>query len=140
MKATVIPCGGAKLDNLAPARELYTGSMFKDALRTAELIGNRVLILSAKHGLVELDDVLDPYDVKMGDTGSISAREVAAQLVLFNVHFVDMLLPKAYAELLIEAAEMVGADYANYFEGSRGIGEQKGRLARIRRRLQEVAA
>ena len=58
----IIPCGAAKLSHPAKAAELYTGSMFADALRTARSMttDENIRILSAKHGLVRLDHVLDP--------------------------------------------------------------------------------
>lgn len=59
----VIGCGKAKLDRRAPARELYTGSLFVAARRYAEAHGGPWAILSARHGLVLPDEELDPYDV-----------------------------------------------------------------------------
>ena len=46
----VIPCGAEKQDKAAPARDLYTGSMFKHTLAAALAQGDRVLVMSAKHG------------------------------------------------------------------------------------------
>lgn len=54
----VIPCGAEKLGQPAPARELYSSINFQRTLakveQEAKLSGARVLILSAKLGLVEL--------------------------------------------------------------------------------------
>lgn len=61
----ILACSKSKLDVPAPARELYTGALFKLALQYAESVADRVLILSAKHGVVESTSVLRPYDEKL---------------------------------------------------------------------------
>lgn len=59
-------CGKAKLDRPAPACELYTGNLFQGTRRHVEAAGyDRWFILSALHGLVEPDTVLEPYDVRL---------------------------------------------------------------------------
>lgn len=134
-KIVIIPCGGSKLAEPAPAAELYTGSMFKDTLRTALTMTARenVLILSAKHGLVRLDQMLEPYDLKMGQPGSIESEIVGDQLDAFvprtEGFVVDALLPKAYIEKLEKAT---GMWITNHFDGCKGIGYQKQVLAQLR--------
>lgn len=65
----VVGCGEAKLDRAAPARDLYTGSLFRDhlrlAVRLARGVEGRVVILSAAHGVLDLDTVIEPYDVTL---------------------------------------------------------------------------
>lgn len=64
----VIGCGAAKLDRRAPAREMYTGCLFRDALGYAEGQGYRaILILSAEHGALDLDREIEPYNTRLGD-------------------------------------------------------------------------
>ena len=47
-----------------PARDLYTGPLFKKALECAEsLHPDEIYILSAKYGVVELDQKLTYYDM-----------------------------------------------------------------------------
>lgn len=59
----VLGCGKAKLDRAAPARELYTGSLFRAGLRFAEsLTPDRIFVASARYGIVALDAELEPYD------------------------------------------------------------------------------
>jgi|tagenome__1003787_1003787.scaffolds.fasta_scaffold17785373_1 hypothetical protein len=66
----VIPCAAQKRDGVHPARDLYTSSNFRNTLAAAEALagteGGRVLILSALYGLVEPDEHIHGYDVKMG--------------------------------------------------------------------------
>jgi len=133
----VIPCGGAKVAHRAPAHELYTGSMFRDQLNTALQLAPaaNIRILSAKHGLLQLDELVDPYDLKMGDAGSISVEELSAQLSELDDELeLEALLPKTYAAKLEAATDR---PVLNYFAGTRGIGYQKAILRQLR---QELAA
>lgn len=136
----VVPCGAAKTDHAAPARDLYTGSSFRHALAAAEGeaaatardLGayTKVLILSALHGLVELDDVLEPYNVKMGDEASVSVDILAAQIADFGIEYGDeiyAMLPKAYRERLAAAAEQADdINVQDVYEAAPGIGYQRG--------------
>ena len=66
-RLALLACSAKKLSHAAPARELYQGDTFKLALRVAERLADEVLILSAKHGVVELGQLVEPYDVKLSD-------------------------------------------------------------------------
>ncbi|NGO67869.1 DUF6884 domain-containing protein [Streptomyces boncukensis] len=84
----VIPCSGKKLDHAAPARELYRGSYFLTCWRAAAAFAgddDLVLILSARHGFVTLDQVLEPYDAKYGNRSAVSDRVLAAQARLLGI-------------------------------------------------------
>lgn len=127
----IIPCGGAKVDSAAPARDLYTGSMFRHTLAAVEASGDydAVLILSAKHGLVELDTVLAPYDVTMGDADAITvdALAVQAQALGFDAEDVDAygFLPGAYLDVLDEALRTLDVYVSPVYEAAPGIGYQR---------------
>lgn len=136
----VVPCSGAKLDRPAPARQLYTGSLHRMAAAAGDATGHRVVILSALHGLLAGDDVVAPYDVRMTDADSIDAGELARQLIAAGRPRLVALTPGAYTRRLAEAAELAGCQLVTPLAGSRGIGEIRGRLARIRDRRGELAA
>lgn len=132
----VIACGAAKLDHPAQAAELYTSAhfklMLKAARRLAEDHGGRVVIMSALHGLVELETVLAPYDLKMGETGSITVTTLAGQLKVIAPGSITTLLPHAYAAALDEAAELAGiGDLIDLFAEAPGIGYQRGVASRL---------
>ena len=80
----IISCGDAKLDGRHAARDLYQGQLFKSNIRAAEIeaeAGNgEVWILSAKHGLIRATDVIDSYDVKMGDENACSDETISETL------------------------------------------------------------
>lgn len=58
----VVGCGKRKLAVKAPARELYTGSLFRMARRYAEASGQTWGVLSAEYGLVWPKEELVPYE------------------------------------------------------------------------------
>jgi hypothetical protein len=134
----VVPCGGAKLAAAAPARDLYTGSAFRQVLRdvVAEAAATsgptRVMILSARYGLLDLDQVVDPYDVTMRDACSIDIDQLADQLadVTGGRELVEVwcFLPAAYRVRLADAAERVETSWVvthDVYEAAPGIGYQK---------------
>lgn len=94
----VIGCGKAKLSSPAPAWRLYTGSLFVAARRYAEASGQRWAILSAKHGLVEPDRVLEPYDVRLKLKGEELSRW--AQEAAYACERMLRRLPKQSVEVL----------------------------------------
>lgn len=128
----VIPCGRAKLSEPAAAGDLYIGGQHRLARQAADRIaadtGGRIVILSALHGLVDLDRVLEPYDVTVGDPEAIRPEWVRGQLVDMGARSLITLTPKAYTDLLRPAKLRLD----DRLDGTVGIGDQRGRLARIR--------
>lgn len=61
----VIPCCGPKLSYPAPARDIYTGTMFRKALALADRCDADLYIFSAKYGLLRPDTVIAPYNLTM---------------------------------------------------------------------------
>lgn len=135
----VIPCGGEKLPVGAKARDLYTGQMFRHTLAAAvenarlDVEGGyasatRVLILSARYGLVELDQQLEPYEQRMDQPGSIGALELAAQALTLGIDWgseVYALLPRPYLERLDTALRTLDVYVQDVYEATRGIGDQR---------------
>jgi hypothetical protein len=105
----LVSCSGQKLDRRAPARELYTSPLFRKSLRHALGGCQTVYILSAKHGLLELDQELEPYDERLPSAkaercawggrvaADLAARHWDRDLVLY------MLAGQEYAMPLIHA-------------------------------------
>ena len=63
----LVACSKTKLDRAAPARELYTSPLFKLSLAYAEAHCSAVYVISAEHGIVELDRVIAPYCTTLAD-------------------------------------------------------------------------
>lgn len=61
-RVLLVGCVSQKTDRPAPARDLYTSDLFHKRRAYAEASGRAWFILSAKHGLVQPDTTLAPYD------------------------------------------------------------------------------
>lgn len=83
----VIPCGAKKRPGTHKARDLYIGSYFIGCLRYALSIApeNRVFILSGKYGLLRLGDVVESYEMMLGQPGSVTLARVKVQAVEFGL-------------------------------------------------------
>lgn len=146
----VIACAAAKHEGTHAAAELYTSANFAHMLRSAQAhaadavdsfgrpVEAKVMILSARYGLVELDQHLASYDTKMGDAGCITAAGVAAQLAELAPAAIESLLPAAYRRTLAAAVELSNEDDGNTwielmdaFEAAPGIGYQRGVAAKL---------
>jgi hypothetical protein len=124
-----------------PARELYVGSYFRACLAAALAItpAQRVRILSAKHGLLTLEEPVAPYELRMGDPGAVTPADVAVQAQaqgLCSGEPVLVLAGRAYASV----AARVWPHAVDALAGTRGIGEQLARLAAFRTEPQRAHA
>lgn len=61
----LIACCSRKLDSAAPARDLYQGALFKFSAAYCQRHGFRWAILSAKLGLVDPEQVVEPYETRL---------------------------------------------------------------------------
>ncbi|GAB1646877.1 DUF6884 domain-containing protein [Krasilnikovia sp. MM14-A1259] len=128
-EVVVIPCGSRKLDRPAPAGEMYVGSYHRACARAAATRGGRVLIISAKFGLLDPSTVIEPYDLRMGQRGSVTAKQVreqAARLGVLDAPRVTVMAGRAYVAL---ASQAWGRNVEQPLGGTRGIGQQMARLA-----------
>ena len=81
MRIGLVSCVKTKLDHAAPAEDLYTSALFRGARHAVERSCDRWYILSALHGLVPPDRVLEPYE-KTLSTASVAERRAWAERVL----------------------------------------------------------
>ena len=83
----IIACGAKKRATAARARDLYEGSYFKSNLKWALSVApeDSIFILSAKHGLLSLNQAIEPYNVRMGDGASIAPEIIAEQAALKRI-------------------------------------------------------
>lgn len=132
----VVPCGAAKLDHAAPAGDLYTGALHRSArtaaARLAADLDADVVILSALHGITDLDTVLEPYNVTIGDPAAIGPIELAAQLAARNVYDRRLIVigGARYVDLIVAA----GGHHAEApLAGCPGLGHMRGRCSAIAR-------
>jgi len=77
-KIALISCGSKKLNSKAKARDLYIGPLFKYSLNFAELMKpHGTYILSAEHGLLDLDEEIFPYDKSLEDMSALERKSWA---------------------------------------------------------------
>ncbi|MBA7528583.1 hypothetical protein ES705_20771 [subsurface metagenome] len=83
-RIVLISCVATKLDHPAPAKDLYVSDLFKKSMAYAKsLKPDKVFILSAKHHLMKLDTVIEPYDVTLSNV-SPAARMKKPSLKVLN--------------------------------------------------------
>ncbi|MFF3416807.1 DUF6884 domain-containing protein [Streptomyces sp. NPDC002698] len=123
----LVACGGKKLDtDRAAAGEMYVGSYHKACRKAADALGDWVMVLSAKYGLVGLDDEIDAYDVRVNDPDAITPEELAKQALDLEILDADVTV-------------LGGSDYVKLASRvwnvnaplSGGIGQQLKQLAEI---------
>lgn len=138
----VIPCGNEKLPHAAPAAELYQGQQFTHTLEKTQIAAGHdraagfdveIVIMSALHGLVRLDTVLEPYDCKLPRRKAPAPeylallREQAEQMGMrWDNAEVYALVGKDYYLALHEAL-FVAEDISLFdvYEACHGIGDQR---------------
>lgn len=65
-KVVLISCSSKKEDREMKAEHIYTSELFIRSLQYARhLNSNKIYILSAKYGLLNLDTIIQPYDVTL---------------------------------------------------------------------------
>jgi hypothetical protein len=70
----LVGCVKQKRHTAALAKDLYTSTLFTGRRRWVEQTCDRWFILSAAHGLIDPDRVLEPYDVTLKNASSADRR------------------------------------------------------------------
>lgn len=77
----LVGCVKSKLSHAAPAKDLYISPLFRKERAYAETAGERWFILSAEHGLVAPDEVLQPYELRLSTTPARYRRDWGDKVV-----------------------------------------------------------
>ena len=81
-KVVLISCVKEKLNKRTKAEFLYTSDYFKLNLTYAKSLNpDKIFILSAKHGLIKLDDEIDPYEKTLNNMGVKERKKWASKVV-----------------------------------------------------------
>lgn len=115
LQIAFIGCSLKKRNSPCRAEEMYQGDFFKKALFYCKKKYDKVFILSAKYGLLELDTLIEPYDMTLTKFTTLQKKRWA-----FNVK-------KQLTEKKIEGSFFFycSRDYHMYLEGEKvleGIG------------------
>lgn len=66
-RIALVACVKEKLNHSASAMEMYTGDSFKSWMSDAKAHNvDHIYILSGKYGLLELNEIIEPYDLNLG--------------------------------------------------------------------------
>lgn len=133
----LIACASRKLEHPAPAASIYVSQLFRSSLTYARsLQPDAIYVLSAKHGLLELDRVIEPYEQTLNGkskaelqawAASVKAALEAEGASLHGDRF-TFLAGRNYRRFLVDQM----ARTAVPMEGL-GIGQQLGFLSRANR-------
>ena len=103
----LVGCVKRKRDLPSQARDLYISTTWKYRRQYAELHRRPWFILSAKHGLLEPDSWIEPYDLALSDFSAFERREWSKRVS------VDLIA--RFQDLAGKTIEIhVGKDYAEH--------------------------
>ena len=79
----LLMCGKNKLSQKAKVKDLYTSPRFQRSIQYAKTITNysNIYVLSAKYGILELEQEIAPYDKSIYDM-SITEKDEWAKMVI----------------------------------------------------------
>ncbi|EQA6233041.1 DUF6884 domain-containing protein [Enterobacter hormaechei] len=140
----IMACSATKGSAAAPAMELYKGVMYSTFRANVPATHPAIVILSAKHGFIEADRVIEPYEQRMTEA---RADEMIANLPDLDsirwpagVHSILLAGGKAYQRVMRAAIkrriELGLLDNGIIIEHtSGGIGYQRAQLGAYLRNL-----
>lgn len=78
----LISCVSKKLSHRAKAKDLYISSLFKYNLKYAKSLNpDKIFILSAKYGLLDLEEEIEPYNETLNTMSSKDIKEWANNVI-----------------------------------------------------------
>jgi len=82
-KIVLISCVKTKLNHAALAKDLYVSQLFKSSLAYARSLNpDAIYILSAKYGVVKLDQEIEPYEMTLNKMPVDASKEWAKNVVI----------------------------------------------------------
>jgi len=120
----IVACGSKKRNEPSRARDLYAGPYFRAALSYALAVApaRDVFILSAKYGLVGLNEVIAPYDKKLGDPFSVTEFSLTDQAEVLGL--LQKKVVVLGGKINVGLCRKVWRDVEAPLEGKGGIGAQ----------------
>ena len=77
-KIVLISCVSKKLNHKSKAQDLYVSPLFLKNLQYAKSLNpDKIFILSAKYGLLRLNEIIEPYDMTLNKMHSNEKKERA---------------------------------------------------------------
>ena len=134
-KVALVTCVSKKLKYTSPAQDLYISDWFRKASTYAQNVADEWYILSAKYGLINPNEMIEPYDETLNKATAVFRRVWASRVFdtlrpcLEAGDIVIMLAGVKYREHLISPLYEMGCEAEIPMEGLR-IGEQLSWLSR----------
>lgn len=108
-RVVLVSCASKKLNKRAKAKDLYISTLFKMNLKFAHTFHpSKIFILSAKYGLVDLKQNIDPYNQTLNTMSVYERKNWAAKVkkqmtkkVDFEKDQIIFLAGKRYRENLV---------------------------------------
>lgn len=122
MRVGIVGCSRTKRQGTHPARELYTGALFRKALDLSLHLHDRTVIVSALHGVIHPDHVLEAYDYSMSDM-SPAERVQWGMSVAWALPHADTYVAYCGSAYLAAFAPFVSTPLIRPMQGM-GIGQQ----------------
>lgn len=133
-EVTLVQCTDSKHNTEMEAKDLYMESAYFECMRRwAEARGDPWYILSAKHGLVDPMEVLEPYNQR--GLSEAQAEAIAAEIYVRDFSVAHITAGSDYTNDLVPALEARGIDVVNHFAGER-IGARRQLLTQAARELE----
>lgn len=100
MRVGLVACCGQKLEGMHPAGDIYQSPLFRKSREWAEVNCDKWMILSAKHGLLDPQQVIESYDLTLNNMPAERRRawsdSVRTQLAEFSDDDLVVLAGKNY--------------------------------------------
>jgi hypothetical protein len=111
---------------------MYTGAYHMGCLKFALSLvpSNQILILSAKYGLLRLTDWIEPYNLKMGEKGCVTAEAVRQQAL--DMGLLDEQVCAIGGRSYTDICRVVWPTASTPLDGVGGMGRQLAWLSRHR--------
>ena len=123
----LVSCSKSKRSASAAAKDLYVSPTFSKAKAYVERTGAPWFILSAEHGLVDPEDLIEPYDLRLSDTDpslqrAWGERVVRRLLITFGPvegKVIEIHAGRAYLEPIEDVLCFLGATIVEPLTGLR---------------------
>lgn len=84
-KVILISCAKTKRNTPSAAKDLYQSDLFRSMRRYAEENADTWYILSAKHGVLQPDTIIDPYEKTLNQMTKPETKAVSAMYQPHNL-------------------------------------------------------
>jgi len=126
----LVACSKGKEDSRKPSWKLYDSTLFEKSWAAASLVGDPY-VMSAKHGIVSVDDRLDPYDETLKTSSNMEKIEWAKSLDIPS-HYETLVLFGG-RDYVVPIKGTYGDEYniVDVYEECSGNGKQMAKAGKI---------